>query len=82
MPEQGEILSDILSHILAIKRRRWVIARQVFAVVVFDHTPSHLIHAVDAEQQPVGIAARCAVGELIGRVSVVRECREIRARLD
>ena len=48
LPEQGEILPDILGHIIAIKRRRWVITREVFAVVVFDHTPSYLLHAINA----------------------------------
>ena len=35
-----------------------MITRQVFAVVVFDDTPSYLIHAVDAEQLLGGNAAK------------------------
>src|SRR2546427_2299820 len=58
LSEQGEILPDILGHILTIKRRRWVITCQVFAVVVFDDPPSYLIHAVDAEQLLGGNAAK------------------------
>src|SRR5215470_9519602 len=58
LPKQGEILPDILGHILTIKRRCWMITRQVFAVVVFDHTPSYLIHTIDAEQLLGGNAAK------------------------
>jgi hypothetical protein len=58
LPEQREILPDILDHILAIKRRCWMITRQVFAVVVFDHTPSYLLRAVDAKQLLGGNAAK------------------------
>src|SRR5215467_14934584 len=58
LSKQGEILPDILGHILTIKRRCRVITGQVLAVVVFDHTPSYLIHAVDAEQLLRGNAAK------------------------
>ena len=57
LSEQGEILPDVLGHILTVKRRRRVIARQVFAVVVFDDPSSDLIHTVDAEELPGGNAA-------------------------
>src|SRR5215467_5135657 len=58
LSKQGKILPDILGHIFAIKRRCWMITGQVFAVVVFDHTPSYLIHTVDAEQLLSGNAAK------------------------
>src|SRR5215510_11183538 len=58
LSEQREILLNVLGHILAIKRRRWVITRQVFAVVVFDHPSSYLIHTFDAEQFLSGNAAK------------------------